>query len=415
MTSKFAATVFMACLIALLSAPAMADNAWQKAQAAVNMKQWGDAETQLKTWLGQRPQDSEARFLLARVLAWQTKYEESVGQYTALLRIEPNNADYLLGLGQVYFWRNRPREAIPFLKLAQKSAPYYADVWELLIRCLYAANESREAENMQLQATQRFPGGDWQRLTPEPPIMQPPTGNIPQSPIADRNTILDVGGSYEKLDRQYDSWNSAYLGASHRFGDRLNLYGRATQVDRFALQDASVMAGFTFPVSERWTLGLETDESPTNLFLPRWSLLGSAHYKMDYGFGTLFSFRHISYRSESNEIGTVGLERYWGNWRLAYTLYISQLQGAPAPTFSHLGQAAYYYGDHDYIGISISNGQEVVRLDPSRLVNADTESYSLQGQHWLTPALALVYDVSLNVQGSFYTRRGALFGLRYAF
>ncbi|MCK9394412.1 MAG: YaiO family outer membrane beta-barrel protein [Methylobacter sp.] len=415
MTPKFAATIFMTCLVALLSAPAAADNALQNAQAAVNMKQWGDAETQLKTWLGQRPQDSEARFLLARVLAWQTKYEESVGQYTALLRIEPDNADYLLGLGQVYFWQSRPREAIPFLKRAQKSAPHYAEVWKLLIRCLYAADEWREAENIQRQAAQRFPDGDWQRLTPESPIMQPPTGSIPQPPTSGRNTILDVGGSYEKLDRQYDSWNSAYLGASHRFGDRRNLYGRATQVDRFALQDASVMAGFTLPVSERWTFGLETDESPTNLFLPRWSLLGSAHYKMDYGFGALFSFRHISYRAENNEIGTVGLERYWGNWRLAYTLYVSQLEAASAATFSHLGTAAYYYGDHDYIGVSISNGQEVVRLDPSRLANADTESYSLQGQHWLTPAWAVVYDVSLNLQGTSYTRRGAVFGLRYAF
>ncbi|MCK9397792.1 MAG: tetratricopeptide repeat protein, partial [Methylobacter sp.] len=135
MRSKFAATIFMVCLIGLLPAPAAADNAWQNAQASVDMKQWGDAETQLKTWLGQRPQDSEARFLLARVLAWQAKYEESVGQYTFLLRLEPNNADYLLGLGQVYFWQNRPRVAIPFLKRAQKSAPHYAEVWKLLIRC----------------------------------------------------------------------------------------------------------------------------------------------------------------------------------------------------------------------------------------------------------------------------------------
>ncbi len=415
MTFKFVITIFMACLIGLLSAPAAAANAWQKAQSAVNMKQWGDAEMQLKTWLSQRPQDSEARFLLARVLAWQAKYEETVEQYTVLLRLEPNNADYLLGLAQVYFWQSKPRLAIPLLKRAQKTAPHYADVWELLIRCLYAADERIEAENIQRQAAQRFPDSDWQRLTTKPQVTQPTAETIPQAVTSERNTILDVGGSYEKLDHQYDSWNSAYLGANHRFGDRRNIYGRATQVDRFALQDVSIMAGFTLPVSERWTFGLETDESPTNLFLPQWSLLGNAHYKMDYGFGALFSFRHISYRDLDNEIGTVGLERYWGNWRFAYTLYISQLQGAPTPTFSHLGQAAYYYGNHDYIGISISNGQEVVRLDPSRLVNADTESYSLQGQHWLTPALALVYDVSLNVQGSFYTRRGALFGLRYAF
>ena len=409
MISKFVATIFMAWLISPL--PAAASNTLQKAQAAVNLKQWGDAETLLKTCLRQYPQDSEARFLLARVLAWQGKYQEAIEQYTALLRHEQHNADYLLGLAQVYVWQNQPRSAIPLLKRAQKSAAHYADVWELLIRCLYAVGERMDAENIQRQAVQRFPERDWQRLTPEPLVEK----IIPPILPPERNTILDVGGSYEKLDRLYDSWNSAYLGASHRFGDRRSIYGRATQVGRFAMQDASIMAGFTLPASKRWTFGLETDESPTNFFLPRWSLLGNAHYKMDYGFGALFSFRHASYREQDNDMGTVGVERYWGNWRLVYTLYISQLETVPDPTFSHLGQAAYYYGDHDFIGIAIGNGQQAVRLDPTRLANANTESYALQGQHWFTPAVALVYDVSLSVQGTSYTRRGAAFGLRYAF
>lgn len=226
---------------------------------------------------------------------------------------------------------------------------------------------------------------------------------------------LEVGGSYEKLDNRYDSWNSAYFGGAHYFSKRSSVYGRMTQSDRFNMQDISLLAGLTYPVSERWTFSLETDDSPTYQFLPQWSLQGSAHYKMDYGFGALFSFRHASYREQYNDTGSVGLERYWGNFRFAYTLYISQLQAAPEPTFSHLGQASYFYSENDYVGIAISGGQSAVRLDPSRISNADVSSYSLLGRHNLTPEWALVYELSLNLQGTSYTRRGASFGLRYAF
>lgn len=419
------------CLTVLNPTPVIAASAWQKAQAAADQQQWAEAQLQLEIRLRQQPKHEEARFLLARVLAWQAKYEQSVSLYKTLLHDRPNNADYLLGLAQVHFWQNRPHEAIPLLNRALKNAPKYQAVWELLVRCLYAADEHGSAEKIQRQAAQRFPKGDWQRLTPpaivaapspviaaKPPAQAPTTVSVAQpTPVAlsPYGNTVEVGGSFEKLDNNFASWNSAYFGAAHSFGQRSSIYGRLSQAQRFDMQDVSIMAGLTHPVSERWTLTIETDESPTYHFLPQWSLQGSAHYKMDYGFGAMFGFRRAGYREQENNTGNIGLERYWGNFRFSYTLYISQLQTSPDTTFSHLGQAAYYYGDRDYVGIAVGSGQQAVRLSPERLANADTESYALQGQHWLTPEWALVYEAGLNVQGASYTRRGASLGLRYAF
>lgn len=429
MTSRAYAIFLTGCLTILHSAPGIAANAWQKAQTAADQQRWSEAQIQLETWLKQRPKHEEARFLLARVLSWQAKYAESVSLYSDLLRNRPNNADYLLSLAQVYFWQNHPQNAIPLLNRALKSAPKYQAVWELLVRSLYAADQRIAAEKIQRQAAKRFPDKDWQRLTPEPVITPTSTETMPAvkaaatekeapalpPPMIEYKNIVEVGGSYEKLDNNFASWNSAYFGGTHHFAQRSNVYGRATQADRFDMQDVSIMAGLTHPVSERWTLSIETDESPTYQFLPKWSLLGSAHYKMDDGFGAMFSFRRASYREQHNDIGSISLERYWGDFRLAYTLYISQLQDSPDPTFSHLGQVSYYYNDRDYIGFAIGGGQSAVSLAPGRIANADTATYSLQGQHWLTPEWALVYDISLNEQGTSYTRRGAGFGLRYAF
>lgn len=56
-----------------------------------------DAEEMLQQWLVSHPEDQEARFLLARVLAWQEKNAEALEQYQRLLEKEPKNSDYFKG------------------------------------------------------------------------------------------------------------------------------------------------------------------------------------------------------------------------------------------------------------------------------------------------------------------------------
>ncbi len=56
-----------------------------------------DAEEMLQQWLTGHPEDQEARFLLARILAWQDKHAEALDQYNRLLKTEPDNSDYLAG------------------------------------------------------------------------------------------------------------------------------------------------------------------------------------------------------------------------------------------------------------------------------------------------------------------------------
>lgn len=56
-----------------------------------------DAEEMLQQWLTSHAEDQEARFLLARVLAWQEKHAEARVQYERLLEKEPDNEDYLTG------------------------------------------------------------------------------------------------------------------------------------------------------------------------------------------------------------------------------------------------------------------------------------------------------------------------------
>ncbi|MFH1493460.1 MAG: tetratricopeptide repeat protein [Pseudomonadota bacterium] len=70
---------------------------FDQSKVMVENARLSDAEEMLKQWLDSHPEDQEARFLLARVLAWQERHAEALEQYEHLLKKEPDNADFLTG------------------------------------------------------------------------------------------------------------------------------------------------------------------------------------------------------------------------------------------------------------------------------------------------------------------------------
>lgn len=94
--TTLAPLLLSACLAA--SFPAWsASGLFEQSRVMVANARLSDAEEMLQQWLARHPEDQEARFLLARVLAWQEKHAEALTQYDHLLETEPNNGDYLAG------------------------------------------------------------------------------------------------------------------------------------------------------------------------------------------------------------------------------------------------------------------------------------------------------------------------------
>lgn len=116
--------------LALLPSLASADLA--TAQRQVEAQQFDAAAATLQAHLARQPDDSEAQFLLARVLAWQGNPEQALPLYEELLQREPGNADYLLGQGQALLWAGRPQAALVSLERAAEIAPDYAGVQQVM-------------------------------------------------------------------------------------------------------------------------------------------------------------------------------------------------------------------------------------------------------------------------------------------
>jgi TolA-binding protein len=78
--------------------PAWGDSGiFDQSRVMVENSRLSDAEEMLQQWLDGHPEDQEARFLLARILAWQDKHADALAQYIRLLEKEPGNNDYLRG------------------------------------------------------------------------------------------------------------------------------------------------------------------------------------------------------------------------------------------------------------------------------------------------------------------------------
>ncbi|BCB27528.1 hypothetical protein SKTS_24140 [Sulfurimicrobium lacus] len=78
-----------------------ASSAFDQTRVMVAGARLSDAEEMLQQWLAVHPEDQEARFLLARVFAWQGKSSEALLEYERLLGKDPDNGEYLEGKAQL--------------------------------------------------------------------------------------------------------------------------------------------------------------------------------------------------------------------------------------------------------------------------------------------------------------------------
>lgn len=226
---------------------------------------------------------------------------------------------------------------------------------------------------------------------------------------------LELGYSRENLTNNNSDWTSTYLLGSRKLGERRTFYGGLRETRRFGLDDSEAHAGLYFPLGTTWGGVVEGSYSGTHEVLPHNSVYGELQKILPGGWGLGLGLRHNEYTSTASNVVSLLAERYWGNFRGAYTLYSGSPEGASSAA-SHRLQLSYYYADRSSVGLSYSNGREVESVGPPRgVVVSDVLNWTVTGQHWLTPAWALTYDLVYHEQGDFYRRQGLRLGVRRSF
>jgi YaiO family outer membrane protein len=105
-------------------------------------------------------------------------------------------------------------------------------------------------------------------------------------------------------------------------------------------------------------------------------------------------------------------ERYFGDYRAAYTLNASRLHGATT-SLSHVLSLGWYPREGLALGVVAATGQEAEVIAPGQILETDVDSFTLTGRHALTPRITLDWWLGTHAQGDIYRRRYAGLAVRY--
>jgi tetratricopeptide (TPR) repeat protein len=118
--------LLLACLVSVppalaqrTTAPAQPPEDYlESARESVSAHRFAEAVSALQAELALRPENDEARTLLARVLSWQGRYDQSLSEYGRLLEKNPGDAQLRADRARVLAWSGRHEEAIKEYRVA---------------------------------------------------------------------------------------------------------------------------------------------------------------------------------------------------------------------------------------------------------------------------------------------------------
>jgi YaiO family outer membrane protein len=229
--------------------------------------------------------------------------------------------------------------------------------------------------------------------------------------------VVFGGYDHDSLTNNRSSWTNTYAGFQHKINKQKIFYGSARQTERHGLDDNELSGGVYLPVNPTWTFLIEASVSESHRVLPNWKWLVQINGAFNMGFGLQLGARHTDYDEVNVDSLLATGEWYSGDYRSAYTLQMTQLDGSNTE-LNHKLDFRYYYGEagHSYTGIHYSTGKESERIDATlKVLTMDVDSYGVMGRHWLSSRWGLSYQAGKTDQGGFYTRTSIGAGIYYVF
>lgn len=375
-----------------------------QAQALATAGRFDDVLRLLGPWLDRRPHDAEARELYARVLLWEQRPGEALSQFDRVLAEAPDDPDTLLGKAQTLMALGRPEEAVAVLDRARGVAPRYEEVWETELQALAAEGDAGEIPSIRLrnEASAYFPNAAWLTHLPQGP--RPIPG--PWS--------LELGGGYEALTNNFAPWTDAGFILTRTLAPRQAGVVLFHDVGRFGLHDQEGGVAWYQPFGRDLTCNVQATFSPEHQVLPVWSATAEADYALPLTFSLDLGLVRTVYTTADTWRETLTLDKYLGPFRVAYTLAVSELPGAPL-TLGHIGQLDYFYNEDSSESLSVHTGQEEEFTSPNTLLVSDVTGVELRGRTFFSTQWGVTHGVDYEIQGTVYNRMGAQLGLVYRF
>jgi len=219
--------------------------------------------------------------------------------------------------------------------------------------------------------------------------------------------------SRDNLDNGYQDWREAGAEIAWREAPDRVLLVRARETRRYGLTDVEAAFLAALPLSESWTLSLEGSGVSAANVLPEWSAAATLARVLDSGWVASGSWKETRYATARVTTATAGIERYLGNYRFAYTAYLSRPEGtAWSPT--HRLTASWYGEGLTRLEVGAARGRESENT-PAGLITSNVRNATFSGCLGITPSWGLTMDLERQRQGDLYTRKAIRLGARVFF
>lgn len=231
--------------------------------------------------------------------------------------------------------------------------------------------------------------------------------------IFDSKPYAEIGASYEGLTNNYSPWQSQYLDIMLPLKKDGLVYLQLLNVERFSQVDQSAYLNYAYPFTYG-VINIEGAHTHNPQFLSRNFYGAGWNGKLPNQFNYLISGKESSYLDGRTSNQNIGLDKYFGQYRLAYVATYSTLNSQKSGWLSKY-QAQWYGANNHRLGITYASGHEPMVINIGNLTTVDTQQYQLDGLYWITQDIGLTFAAWHAKQGSYYQRNGGQIGLRMAF
>lgn len=307
------------------------------------------------------------------------------------LRVEhPNDVDYVLLHAQILIRQGDDVPALEELRIATQLAPDYEEPWRLRHLLLSRSNDDVGVELATVvnEASDRFPDASWWREVHVEP---------------DINWVLLVGAGHDRLDNGAPSWNRQFVELSREKDSSVRYRLQLSRDQRFDESDVTVLLGSDINLPNDWFAGLEYGTASGPSFSPNLAYSGYLGRALQDGWVLNLQYRRREYDTASVGSAITTAEKYVGEFRFAYSLGISHLQGA-SNSVSHSLTSNWYYNELASVGLSINSGEEAEAVGPGQVLESSVRGISVSGRHKINDRFGLQWWFGLHDQGDFYRR-----------
>ncbi len=388
---EFTRTILVVQIILCPGMKILADTVSSPVEDAFSESNYEHALDLIEQQLERNAEDPALLFQRARMLSFTGESGLALDILDQLRKRHPMDVDYALARAQILARLGRDADALDDLRNAVELAPDYEEVWQLRYTLLsrQRSEEARlEYDALLGEVSLRFPDATWWQ-----------TENRDNA----AHWSIVAGAGQQKLSNGSPSWNEQFVEVSRDQGSwsryRIGIY----RDERFDNADISVMLGGDFTFASYWLAGLDVRFSSGADFQPDLDWSANIGRSFDDGWVVGFRYRHREYPNTSVTSATATVEKYLGNYRVAYALGVSRLPAA-SNLLNHSLTINWYYNDRSSLGVTINGGKEAEAIGPGQVLETDVRSASLGGRRQLTDRFGLQWWLGLHDQGDYYRR-----------